>query len=58
MIAAVANPPASNILIASTPDGGVALYRLTTGEFQVNAGSYVIVFSDLDSGGAYYTPAG
>ncbi len=57
-IAAVANPPASNTLIASTPGGAVALYRLTTGEFQVNAGSYVIVFSELDSGAAYYTPAG
>ncbi len=57
-IAAVANPPAANTLIASTSDGAVALYRLTTGEFQMNAGSYVIVFSELDSGAAYYTPAG
>ncbi|GAB4572615.1 MAG: hypothetical protein Kow0077_12520 [Anaerolineae bacterium] len=55
-IAAVPELPAQNTLIASTPDGSIALYRLTTGEFQVNAGSYVIVFSQLYSGAPYYHP--
>ncbi|MBN2472468.1 MAG: hypothetical protein JXN59_17205 [Anaerolineae bacterium] len=56
MIAAVPDQPAENTLIASTPDGSIALYRLTTGEFQVNAGEYVITFSDLYAGASYYTP--
>ncbi len=56
MIAAVSGQPAENTLIASTLDGSIALYRLTTGEFQVNAGEYVIAFSDLYAGARYYTP--
>lgn len=56
MIAAVPDQPTENTLIASTPDGSIALYRLTTGEFQVNAGGYVIAFSDLVAGARYYTP--
>ena len=56
MIAAVPNPPAANTLIAATPDGSIALYRLTTGEFQINAGTYVIVFSDLTPTADYYIP--
>ena len=56
MIAAVPAMPAENTLIAATPDGSIALYRLTTGEFQLNAGEYVIVFSDLTSTADYYIP--
>lgn len=56
MIAAVPAMPAENTLIASTADGSIALYRLATGEFQLNAGEYVIVFSELYSSAAYYTP--
>lgn len=56
MIAAVPELPEENTLIAATPDGAIALYRLTTGEFQVNAGPYVIVFRDLIPTAEYYTP--
>ncbi len=56
MIEAVPELPEMNTLIAATPDGAIALYRLTTGEFQINAGTYVIVFRDLIPTAEYYIP--
>jgi hypothetical protein len=61
MIAAVPALPAENTLIASNPDGTIAVYRLTTGEFQVNAGPNVegwidvTIFSEIYSSAPYYT---
>ncbi len=61
MIAAVPEQPAANTLIAASPDGRVALYRLTTGEFQVNTGPNVegymdvVIFSELLPSAAYST---
>jgi hypothetical protein len=61
MIAAVPALPAANSLIAATPDGRIALYRLTTGEFQVNTGPNVegymdvVIFSELSPLSAYST---
>lgn len=55
-IAAVPQQPAENTLIASTPDGSLALYRLTTGEYQLNAGEYVVIFSELHALTDYYMP--
>ncbi|MBN2471311.1 MAG: hypothetical protein JXN59_11345 [Anaerolineae bacterium] len=55
-IAAVPEQPAENTLIASTPDGSIALYRLTTGEYQVNAGEYVVIFAELHALTDYYMP--
>lgn len=56
MIAAVPELPETNTLIASTPDGAIALYRLTTGEYQVNAGEYVVIFTDLYTLTDHYIP--
>ncbi len=56
-ISAVPAQPAENTLIASTPDGSIALYRLTTGEYQVNAGEYVVIFSELHALTDYYMPS-
>lgn len=55
-IAAVPAQPAENSLIASTPDGSLALYRLTTGEYQVNAGEYVVIFTELHALADHYMP--
>ena len=46
-IAAVPALPATNTLIAASADGSLTLYRLTTGEFQVNMGGYVAQFTNL-----------
>ena len=46
-IATVPAMPATNTLIARSADGSISLYRLTTGEFQVNMGDYVAQFTDL-----------
>jgi hypothetical protein len=56
MIAAVPEHPDHNTLIASSSDGTISLYRLTTGEFQINAHDYVTVFHDLHPGAYHYTP--
>ncbi len=56
MIAAVPEHPDHNTLIASSADGKISLYRLTTGEFQINAPDYVTVFKDLQPGTYHYSP--
>lgn len=38
LLAALPEHPASNVQLAVTEDGKIALYRLTTGEFQLNVG--------------------
>lgn len=61
MIAAVPEMPAANTLIAATADGRIALYRLTTGEYQVNTGPNaegyidVVIFDELSPLSSYYT---
>lgn len=51
--------PVRNLLLAQSPDGRYAIYRLTTGEYQVNVGPnedgkvYVVIFEDLSGSGAY-----
>jgi len=61
MIAAVPEMPPANTLIAATADGRIALYRLTTGEYQVNSGPNVegyidvVIFDELSPLSSYYT---
>ena len=56
MIAAVPEHPDHNSLIASLSDGTISRYRLTTGEFQINAPHFVTTFKDLVPGAYHYTP--
>jgi hypothetical protein len=46
-IAMVPDNPDTNTLIAASADGTIELYRLASGELQVNMGEYVIIFTDL-----------
>ena len=51
--------PEENLLIAQSEDGTVALYKLTTGEYQVNAGPdadgyvYVLIWTGIPAEDVY-----
>lgn len=57
-IAAVADRPAENSLIAASPDGRVSLYRLFDGQFQAmgpaaSGKQYGVIFPEISSGAEY-----